>query len=107
VSWRFPGALVGTPAPLFNPRATPQVAQFDDRHFCLVVDDFLLNPDELVQFAAHRRAEFNSVDFSYYPGIYRMAPSDLADRLTGYFNRRRGAASMPGAAWKLFAAIRS
>jgi hypothetical protein len=82
--------LVGTPAPLFNPRATLQVAQFDDRHFCLLVDDFLLNPDELVQFAggrpaADRRAEFNSVDFSYYPGVYRMAPAELADRLTDYF----------------------
>ncbi len=83
---------MGTPAPLSNPRATLQVAQFDDRHFCLLVDDFLLNPDELVQFTADRRAEFNSVDFSYYPGVYRMAPADLADRPTDYFQsqaRRR------------------
>ena len=78
--------------PLFNPAATMQVVPFDDRHFCLVVDDALLNPDELVQFAAERRAEFNSVDFSYYPGIYRMAPAELSERLTDYFQlhaRRR------------------
>jgi len=61
--------------PLFNPAATMQVVQFDDRRFCLVDDEALLNPDELVQCAAERRAEFNSVDFSYYPGIYRMAPA--------------------------------
>jgi hypothetical protein len=80
------------PAPLFNPRATMRVVQFDDRHFCLVVDDALLNPDELVQFAADRYAEFNSVDFSYYPGTYRMAPMQLAERHTEYFQlhaRRR------------------
>ncbi len=80
------------PAPLFNPRATMRVVQFDDRHFCLVVDDALLNPGELVQFAAERRAEFNSVDFSYYPGVYLMAPADLTERLTDYFQlqaRRR------------------
>jgi hypothetical protein len=69
-----------------------QVAQFDERHVCLVVDDALRNPDQLVEFAAERRAEFNSVDFSYYPGIYRMAPAELTGRLTDYFQsqaRRR------------------
>src|SRR5205823_386546 len=70
-----PVAAEALQTPLFNPAATMQVVQFDDRHFCFVVDDALLNPDELVQFAAERRAEFNSVDFSYYPGIYRMAPA--------------------------------
>jgi hypothetical protein len=78
-------ALAAPPAPLFNPRATTQVAQFDDRHFCLVIDDALLEPEKLVQFAVDQRAEFNSVDFSYYPGIYRMAPADLTGRLTDYF----------------------
>src|SRR3989440_5381713 len=70
-----PVAAEALQTPLFNPAATMQVVQFDDRHFCFVVDDALLNPDELVQCAAERRAEFNSVEFSYYPGIYRMAPA--------------------------------
>ena len=78
-------AAESLPAPLFNPRAAMQVVRFDDRHFCLVVDDALLNPDELVQFAADTQAEFNSVDFSYYPGIYRMAPAYLTERHTDYF----------------------
>src|SRR5205807_8580610 len=59
-----PVAAEALQTPLFNPAATMQVVQFDDRHFCFVVDDALLNPDELVQFAAERRAEFNSVDRS-------------------------------------------
>lgn len=62
-----------------------QVVRFDDRHFCLVVDDALLDPDALVQFAADRRAQFNSVDFSYYPGTYLMAPAELTERLADYF----------------------
>jgi hypothetical protein len=72
-------------APLFNPHASLQVVRFDERHFCLVVDDALLNPDELVQFAADRRAEFNAVNFSYYPGVYRMAPDELTERIGDYF----------------------
>jgi hypothetical protein len=75
-------------APLFNPRASTQVLQFDDRHFCLVIDDALLDPDRLVQFAADRSAEFNSVDFSYYPGIYRMAPEEQTEQHTEYFQLR-------------------
>jgi hypothetical protein len=75
-------------AQLFNPRATLQLARFDERHFCLIVDDAMLNPDELVQFASDRRAEFSSIDFSYYPGIYLMAPEDLTQQLTDYFQWR-------------------
>jgi Family of unknown function (DUF6445) len=76
---------------LFNPRATVQVAQFDDRHFCLVVDDALLEPDKLLQFAVEEFAKFNSVDFSYYPGNYLMAPVDVAEELSEFFqfNARR------------------
>lgn len=70
---------------MFNPRANLQLARFDERHFCLIVDDAMLNPGELLQFASQRRAEFGSVDFSYYPGIYRMAPEDLTQQLTDYF----------------------
>jgi hypothetical protein len=73
------------PEALFNPRATLEVVRFDERHFCLVVDDVLADPDALVEFAAARAAEFNSVDFSFYPGIYRMAPEDLVARITEYF----------------------
>src|SRR5262245_1748212 len=72
-------------APLFNPRATPQIIRFDERHFCLIVDDAMLNPDELVQFASDRHAEFSAVDFNYYPGVYRMAPDDQTQQFADYF----------------------
>lgn len=76
---------------LFNPRATIEVAQFDDRHFCLVVDDALLEPEKLLQFAVEQFAQFNSVDFSYYPGNYLMAPKEVTEQLGEFFqfNARR------------------
>ena len=39
------------PEPLFNSHATVEVVAFDERHFCLVVDEALSNPDALVDFA--------------------------------------------------------
>lgn len=74
------------PELLFNPRATVQIARFDERHFCLIVDDALLNPDELVKVASDRRTGFDSVDFSYYPGVYLMASADMTRQLADYFS---------------------
>jgi hypothetical protein len=71
--------------PLFNPRAVSQVVQFDDRHFCLVIDDALLDPDQVRQFAVDRRHEFTAVNFSYYPGVYLMAPEDWTAQLAAQF----------------------
>ena len=80
------------PATLFNPSALPSLVAFDDRRFCLVIDDALLEPDRLVRFAADQRVGFGAVDFSYYPGVYLMAPPEVAAGLTEYFQlqvRRR------------------
>jgi len=73
------------PRSVFNPSATVRVVPFDARHFCLVVDDALIDPAGLVQFAAERRGEFSAVDFSYYPGIYWMAPAALTAQLAELF----------------------
>jgi hypothetical protein len=73
------------PLPLFNPHASTQLIRFDERHFCLKIDDALLNPDELAQFAMDRRAEFSAVDFNYYPGVYLMAPDPQTQLFAEYF----------------------
>ena len=80
-----PANPTARPAPIFNPQARLQIARFDERHFCLIIDDAVLNPDELVRFATDRAAEFNSIDFNYYPGIYRTAPPELTNQLSDYF----------------------
>jgi hypothetical protein len=73
---------------MFNPHATMQVVNFDERRFCLIVDDALLEPERLVQFAAARREVFQPVDFSVYPGIYLRAPADVADGLNELFRQQ-------------------
>jgi hypothetical protein len=82
---------------LFNPRAEVGVVRFDERHFCLVVDDALLEPERHLHYAATQRQEFRPVDFNAYPGLYLQAPSalvrDFRDlfqwRLRRHFDARR------------------
>jgi Family of unknown function (DUF6445) len=71
--------------PVFNPDAVVRVVNFDDQHFCLVIDDALLEPDRLVQFASARCDEFRAVNFSLYPGTYLIAPDELEQSLTELF----------------------
>jgi hypothetical protein len=73
---------------MFNPHATMQVVNFGDRHFCLVLDDALLEPERLVQFAAARREAFQPVDITGYPGICLMAPADVVDGLNELFRQQ-------------------
>jgi uncharacterized protein DUF6445 len=73
---------------MFNPHATLQVVNLDDKHVCLVVDDALLEPERLVQFAAARREAFRPVDFSVYPGVYLMPPADVVNGLNELFRQQ-------------------
>ena len=38
-------------------------------HYCVIVDDFLQDPHELIDFAANRSVEFSKAK-SYYPGLF-------------------------------------
>lgn len=73
---------------MFNPHATTHVVGLDERHFCLVVDDALLEPERLVQFAAARRKAFRPVDYSVYPGVYLMPPADVVTGLNELFRQQ-------------------
>ena len=73
---------------LFNPRATVQVVKFDAQRFCLVIDDALAEPEQLVQFAAERSDAFRSLDSSAYPGNYLMAPEQVVSGLRDFFLRQ-------------------
>lgn len=79
------GSSEPVPARIFNPNASVQVEKFDDRHFCLVIDDALLEPEQLVQFAVNQRIDFSAVDFSFYPGVYLLAPRELTASLIEFF----------------------
>ncbi len=72
---------------MFKPNATLQTVQLDDEHFCLVIDDALLEPERLVQWAAARRDAFRTVDVSVYPGVYVMAPDAVVQALSELFRQ--------------------
>lgn len=40
-----------------------------EEHHCVIVDDFLQNPRELIEFAARNAVEFSTAK-SYYPGLF-------------------------------------
>lgn len=62
---------------LFNPQASIRVDHFAGGRSCVVVDDAMLDPGRLLQFAAQFRDRFRAVDFSKYPGTYLDTPGDL------------------------------
>lgn len=53
--------------------------------FCLVIDDALVDPESLVDWAARQRVAFQRVDFNAYPGNYLMAPVTYNDALRAFF----------------------
>ena len=70
---------------LLNPHATVEVVRFSERHFCLVIDDALVEPERLVQYAVTHRDGFRPVDFNSYPGNYLKAPATLVQALRDLF----------------------
>jgi hypothetical protein len=51
-----------------NPNLEFQASRISDNHICVVIDDFLLNPGELVEFAKAHENEFVALERAY-PGV--------------------------------------
>ena len=76
----------------FRPNPSIQTAVMANGQSCFVVDDALLEPDRLVEYAIARRHEFSNVDFSAYPGVYLPIPTAITTALADFFSvylRRR------------------
>lgn len=73
---------------MFNPEAEVRIVELDERHFCVVIDDALLDPEGLVAGVAARREAFRPVDFSAYPGVHLPAPAPLVAELGELFAGR-------------------
>lgn len=54
--------------PLLNPRPRVSVVPIFDGHQCVIVDDFLLDPTELIDHAASQHAQFKDDPRNAYPG---------------------------------------
>jgi hypothetical protein len=79
---------MNTPAPIFNPNATANVIEFGDRRLCVVIDDALLDPADLVEYATARRGAFRPVDYSGYPGICLPPPPGVPPALNELFRKQ-------------------
>ena len=70
---------------VFNPRPQIERVRLDNGGFCFVIDDALIDPDAVVQFAVTNRAKFSPVDYSAYPGRSLEMPASVAARLHDFF----------------------
>lgn len=70
-----------------NRDAIVDIRRIDDEQICVVVDDFLDNPDEIVEFAKANRDGFTMPDKSY-PGLNMRLPETFDAILASYVKRR-------------------
>jgi hypothetical protein len=69
---------------MFNPRASMRQVAIPGHAPCLVVDDFLLEPEKMVAFAVARREAFAHEGGNYFPGP-EIALPDAFSQLLGDF----------------------
>jgi len=70
----------------FSPEPHIEQVRFSNGCSCFIVDNALLNPEQVVQFAHERREQFRNVDFNAYPGVFLFTPTFGAG-LVQFFNR--------------------
>jgi len=71
--------------PLLNPQPRVSVIPIFDDHQCVVIDDFMLEPEELVNYAANNRMHFQDLAGNYYPGPELPLGGALAARVRDSF----------------------
>ncbi len=69
----------------FNPQPRVEEAELAPGVSVLVVDDVLLNPEQLVDFAAAHREALQPSPHNAYPGIQFPTPDAVRDRLGDFF----------------------
>ncbi len=71
--------------PLLNPRPRVGVVPIFDGHQCVIIDDFMLEPEELVNYAANNHMHFQDLAGNYYPGPELPLGGALAARIQDSF----------------------
>jgi len=72
-------------APLLNPQPRVSVVPIFDGHRCVIIDDFMLEPEALVDFAANNHMHFQDLAGNYYPGPELPLGGALAARIQDSF----------------------
>jgi hypothetical protein len=72
---------------MFNPKPRIHAIAIPGHLPCLVIDDFLLDPDALVAEAVKHRDGFAPAPQNAFPGLELRMPADFSARLDEYFMR--------------------
>jgi len=70
---------------MFNPRPQIVFVPIDEHHRCHIVEDALLQPERLVEFAQAHRSEFARASHNAYPGIELRMPDGFSAQLDDFF----------------------
>lgn len=71
--------------PLLNPSPRVSTVPIFDTHQCIVIDDFMLEPEVLVDYAARNHAHFQDVAGNSYPGPELHLSGTFAARVQDSF----------------------
>ncbi len=70
---------------VFNPRPAIQIVPISEKQVCVVIDDFLREPQKIVDFAAAQRAQFVFDQGNFYPGPELSLSREIAIALDQFF----------------------
>lgn len=70
---------------MFNPRPIIQLIPIAGHHPCVVIDDFLLDPQALVEIAVRFRGSFTMAPHNAYPGLELPTSESYSRRLNDFF----------------------
>lgn len=70
---------------MFNPRPSIRYIPIAEQQVCAVIDDFLLEPQKMVDFALAQRERFVSDEDNYYPGPELHLSREVSISLDQYF----------------------
>ncbi|MFG6466309.1 DUF6445 family protein [Roseateles sp. BYS87W] len=82
-----PPAAVSAPALRINPQAVPSIVTLDDGSKVYVLDDFVQDPQALVDWAQSQRDQFEAPEGHPYPGPQLGLPASLCAELSEFFQR--------------------
>lgn len=72
---------------MFNPHPTIRRLPISSSETCVVVDDFLREPNVMLAYAVARRAQFSQTPNSYYPGPEQALPGDISIQLKKFYDQ--------------------
>lgn len=70
---------------MFNRQPQVQLLRVGSNDYCYVIDDILLSPELLIQYAIDRRSEFVSAAAGHYPGTTLAVDINTAQAMRDFF----------------------